>query len=219
MNPGYSLRIWLGDHSVVSEVRNDYLQHPIPEHLLQYAMTLYSFRYESVLADELEQLLEELVDLASLWQQVLPMDIRLQETVVDQADMISTYLVWLSARDTLSTEKRELAADAATRLLEKAIRSPGARSHTKLLLMLTQVQMQEDTERFASQLNVIYFAIKESKIDDANQKARVIRKFGILESRVRWFSGKRAVFHSMVLPGLSKSVRMKSLAALLGVKS
>jgi hypothetical protein len=221
MSKTFGARVWGGDSTTVAEARRLYTQDP-DEWLIRYAVALYSFRAKPRFAEELLWLRPPLLKRA---QQVLEAAMRgdLALSLANKVDVLSTHLAWMSRQDGLGGSKRREVRAVALRLCEEATSlivnvPPG--HHTLALIRLTHAELLfEDDEETAGRSYLNGVARKARGITDANQRARVMRKLGaLLRRHGRFWRGILWGARACLVRGVPMAVRLKSVAALLGVE-
>jgi hypothetical protein len=212
-------RVWSGDPTTVDEARMRYRQDPGGE-LLPFASVLYSFKHKSACAEELYGLRERLGAKARYLYNNPPVQ-HDGHQFADQADMLATFLHWIGrASDDLGQRERFMvyAKKAISEGLGYAP-SSGPRMHTRALLFLTLAAIDLDQgERFNARVNLGCVVELAAEVQDANQRARVYRKLGLLLRKSgSWFEGMRWSIRACWLSGLPRDVRFKNLGGLLGI--
>ena len=216
-----SNRVWQGDPSAVAVAREQYKDNP-QTGLIPYAIALYSFRRDTKYAVELMKLRRDLrFRAAALTNPALtPRGTRIAET----ADVLSTHLEWISRQTALGDVDRrqahEAAIDACMYGIEFA-RSASSTDHTLPLLHLTAARLCLNDLRTDHALEHLRYAqsiAARGNISDPRQLVRVYTKLGLLYRKadervggVVW--GMRAI----AVRGVPFNVRLKALAALLGI--
>ncbi len=225
----YGTRVWKGDERTVAEARQRYSEDS-HKNLLSYAGALYSFRRDPKNAQALLRLTarllrhqEELVasmadDFYGSW-------------FIDRADMLTTYYEWISRQDVLAEIIQQMVHQEALRLCVDALpaasvyKESGARAHSYFLLLLTHASLQFDTYGIGWNLDTVR---QQAPIfvKDPNQRARIFIKLGmllrkahVLNRRSDWFAGLYWGIRGCLVRGVPRNVRLKGLAALLGVRS
>jgi hypothetical protein len=213
----YTNRVWKGDSTTVNEARDAY-QKDAKSGLIPYAVALYSFRANFRFASELLGLRFELLERAATVTvpDALSAD---QLQFADQADVLSTYFEWMSRRPELREEAAGLRMQARALIIRALSMTHDPTHHTFYLLALTAVRILLTEGRFLNaRQELIWMASHAHQIKDANQRARVYRKMGMLSRACGlgssgWIWGMRACF----VPGAPLNVRAKSVAALFGI--
>lgn len=220
----WSRRVWGGDPTTVAEARKEYERNPKnAKQLIRYAVALYSFRQHERFAKELLMLRPWLLHRAHLGLETAILaksDAAL--TVADEYDVLSTHLAWMSRQDGLEDSKRREIRAVALRLCEEVTSlivnvPPG--HHTLPLIRLTHAELLfEDGEETAGRSHLNGVARRARDITDANQRARVMRKLGaLLRRNDRFWRGVLWGVRACLVRGIPMAVRMKSVAALIGI--
>lgn len=217
----YSKRIWAGDPETVAEARAKYASDP--EQLVPFAVALYSFRRNKIFAKELLSLRPRLIAYAKDYTKV-PFNSDSSKVRADKLDVLSTYFEWMIRRPELSGQERTVLYLLALSLCVDGVRlaseSP-LTDHTWSLLRLTQARLYIYRRKFGLARDCLDdVAESVEEISDLNQKTRVCRKLGLLyrKSHLFWF-GIYWGIRACTIPGVPRAVRIKSIAALLGVDS
>jgi|GEM_PF-2684349 len=225
----FSDRVWRGDRATIDEAWEKYQQ---GGNLLPCASVLYSFRHVSRARKKLLSLAKPLRERAEFHIGQIGSKTEFN-SLPDLLDMISSYVIWLGDRVPSYPERlslRRLAWEAATRgerLLIRHYNFP-YNLHTRLLLLLTQVQLLITEELYSE----AWVRLREAgglarDIADANQKARVYRKLGMLYRRAGFSNGRPFrmcygfwwIIRAIFVRGIPLNNRLKSVAALLGITS
>jgi hypothetical protein len=215
----YDERVWEGDPTTVREAREAYRKDP-EANLIRLAVALYSFRANSRFAEELIELRFKLLDFIATGISVAA-PITTPQEFADEADVLSTYLEWMSRRPELSLEAAGLRKAARDLIGRGQGLVHDLTHHNPYLLLLTEVRiMLAEGRRTNAQQQLAWMASHAPQIKDPKQRARVYRKMGMLNRRCGrwrsgWFWGIRACF----VPEVPLDVRAKSVAALLGIDS
>jgi hypothetical protein len=213
-------RIWEGDQSVIEEAWKRFDENPEKE-LLPFASVLYSFRsreharwyligIRDILLKRAKSLVAKIVDAGELEAQ----------QCADEADVLSTVLLWLSEKKSVPHVERThiLNAVLQTSTWGVQLMFKGTISfHTQCLLHLTLAQARiADRQRFDPG-SLSFVEMLQEKIDNPNQRARVLRKLGMIyRSQARYLGGLRWGIRACLVPGSTRAVRMKSVVALVG---
>jgi len=231
----YRRRMWRGDPLTVAEARRAYRLDPA-KGLIPYARALYSFRHKPKCAKGLVELRSELAPYAERYlahvsamrgAQRLRMPDGERHALADTADVLSTHLEWISRQPTVP----RAGPLSGTRLLalaegacEEGIRlclvdSELARGHTYCLLRLTEAMIRMRQKRPLVDEALASAMWGADGLSDPNQKARVCRKVGLI-LRKRGRSGESLWWgiKACLIPGSTRAVRLKSLAALCGIE-
>lgn len=217
----YGKRVWSGDRTTVAEAKAKYESDPEGE-LIPLAVVLYSFRDKKHCANELLALRPQIIEYAINYAKK-PHNDDAPKTQADKADVLATHLEWMSRRSELSIEEQQETAYEARRMCQHGIHvlhvareKPG---HTLCLLWLTFARLCINEKQFSRareyltevETSVVYIA-------DANQQARVCRKLGFLYRKCHsFFHGLDWGIGACLVPKTPWAVRLKSIAALLGV--
>ncbi len=216
----FGKRVWKGDVSTVSEAQEAYVQNPDAA-FIRLLMTLYSFRTNSQFAEELLSHRSGLIDRAKR-------EINRNfagASVLDRAnlaDVLSTYLEWMSRQKQVSVEEQRELHLAASQVCKSSIVitdeiDPAHHSWSLIKLTAARLALNErDFPLATSYLNRVSW--RASEIADHNQRVRVQAKLGLLLRKCRWYLrgfywGVRACF----VPNVPLNVRLKAFAALLHI--
>ncbi len=188
-----SQRVWEGDHSVVGDLVND----PNIKFVSKISV-LYSFRKQE--KDNLMKYVGEVEEAAKkLTKQVL-----LNKHDADDADVLSTVLVWMSDQLVSRSEilrrlgLRGIAYELAHRGLEfKFV----IRDHTPVLLYTT---LARDNRRYL--IRAINLA---PMIIDVNQRARAWKRIGAVYLMNRNPKGFWYLLQALLVKGVTRDVRRK----------
>lgn len=214
-------RVWKGDRRTVAEARKDFERAP-KEHLLKFAVALYSFRTKRKYADELLGLLSLLMQEAERLIQAPHYEPDAMR-FADRADVLSTHLEWIARFASLTKDERSEIRTLVSKLCSKGVSATlphdYGSGHTRRLLTLTKTRVL--VEQGYRQLAWIFLRGELddiARVADPRQRARVYAKAGLLcrklgRHRVGFSLGLRACAVSRV-PLRS---RVKGLSALVGV--
>lgn len=221
-NSDFGQRVWSGDESTVPEARRKYRDDP-DHQLIHYAMVLYSFRANEEHREELLSLRLALMSFAKKFVED-PLEWSLsKEHEARLADVLSTYLEWMSRRQELSSSEQ-----SNLRRLAWDVYRIGARhddileetgDHTLDLLELTAARLFIDDGEY----NFAYARLEDiswhaHKITDPNQRARVYAKLGLLYGKCnRLIEGLYWGIRACLVSGIPASARLKSVAALFDI--
>lgn len=217
--------IWEGDRSAVERAREKYKKDPEGE-LLSFACALYSFRSIPEYANELVRLGEALVRRAG---EVLSKGVcgleqhegmnswELYELLA-QIDVLSTYLEWISRDRSRSTSSQLF--QLANHLCNKGNEWAGFQvesHHSRSLILLTRARLLLRGRWSLAVADLQEVARIASRIENNNQRARVYRKLGLLFRKSGYgFRGIGWGVRALFVP-CPWAVRVKSLAALVGI--
>ena len=223
-------RVWAGDNTTVAEALERFV-HAQDERkeILPCASVLYSFRQKPNAAIGLLALRRLLLE----YQDFLvsqDSDSYLGSSYLDRADMLSTYFTWMGARKELtwSQQKRILhhalvISDTARVEAQSLIGTEKA--HTYYLLMLTCASLQINRGSATELLRIIDLHVSNEPRLDPRQRVRIYAKLGLLmrEDAVPtnvgyWLRGARWGIRAVFVPNVPANVRMKALAALVGIQ-
>ncbi len=224
-------RLWAGNVGAVAKARRNFLHGDQAKGLLPFACALYSFRDRPQYAHELRGLRRKLLRHAETL--IVPdADAYHGSHWAERADMLTTYLAWLSAQPVFSNAARGHLRSVAIRICETCL--PEARSlttteraHSYYLLALTYVSLTI-TERQARGLLLSVQKGAPRHVRDRKQKVRIYAKLGLLfrklgeaahaSDRFRglWW-GVRAVALSLAWR-LPLNVTAKAGASLMGIQ-
>lgn len=223
MTQEYARRIWAGDRATVAEARERY-RLDRERYLIPFAVVLYSFRTDEQCARELLELRGALLLRARRMLQIGADRLVSPREYANRADVLSTYLEWMGRRGELSREQQaevlDLAYDVAFRGQVWAY-EPEVEDHTRGLLLLTiaRIGLTRRDWRMAEE-SLARVARMATSVTDANQRVRIYRKLGLLNTRYgRLFRGLYWGIRACVVPGVPMAVRLKSVAAIIGVDS
>lgn len=214
MTTTYGERVWAGDPSTVVEARARYDEDQATG-LIPLAGALYSFRFKKELAEELLSLLPQLLVYARSLLAVR----KESEEQADLADVLSTWFEWMSRCGELTRGERVVVLGVAQSVCARGLSIPGSRLHTWCLLRLTYARLlySEKNIPFTRRYLVGTSSFARA-IEDANQRARVYRKLGLLFRLAGMpFSGIYWGVRACLVFGVPMQVRAKSAAALLGI--
>lgn len=216
----FNRRVWRGDASAVPEAREAYAQRP-DQAFIKLLVTLYSFRADPRFAEELllhrSKLLERAkkeIDQNFTGASVLER--------ANLADMLSTYLEWMSRQPQLSPDERQESHLAASEVYLASIALTDElewKHHTWSLLKLTGARLDlNENNRSSATWNLRRVAQRAPEIEDNNQRARVYAKLGFLLRKSGWYRlGFYWGVRACVVPRIPFNVRKKALSALLGI--
>lgn len=223
----FSDRVWADDPSTISEARARYEQDPEGQ-LLPFASVLYSFlhrvKYRRQAARDLYALRESLSARARQLPCCPPAPQEaVEERFAAQAEMLATYLHWISRRSP-DLGQRERFKNCARRAISEGLgyaRGTGQKGHTRALLFLALAAIDLDEGlRLNAGVNLRFAAKLAPGVQNINQRARVYRKLGLLFRRSGAFvEGMRWSIRACRLPGVARGVRKKNLIALCGIGS
>jgi hypothetical protein len=220
-------KIWQGGNTAVREVRKRYNQSYSDENLLAYAVALYSFRRDRKFADELLTLTSQLLSLAE--REVVrpsPADRKLYQAIATRADVLSTHLEWISRQPKVKSGALTF-RNAARRVCEHGIyfATVGGEldtDHTLPLLRLTLAKLYLDQGARPSALRLAEAAqnaVALGDIPDLKQRVRVYAKLGLMYRRCGEFGrGVAWGVRAMLISGVPRNVRLKAIAAFLGIE-
>jgi hypothetical protein len=221
MKRSFGSRVWAGDRNTVAEAREKYQQDPEAE-LVPFGVALYSFRNNPRFARELLELREPFLARARGMLQIGADRLMSARDYANRADVLSTYLEWMSRRRELSAEHQEETlgiADTLARRGQERASELEVSDHSRALLALIRAYIAVTRRgHLGMALHLDMIAREAVTIKDPNQRARVYRKLGLLYRRCSDFSkgigwGIRACF----VPDVPLAVRLKSAAALFGI--
>jgi hypothetical protein len=214
-------RVWRGDPKTVAEARANFEKDP-KEHLIRFAVALYSFRRKRRFAQELGGLLSTLMREA---QEMLGAPCHEPDTIrfADKADVLSTHLEWISRYVSLPKHEREEIYALVSKLCSEGVSAVfphGTRgAHTRRLLTLTKVRVLiAQRERYLAWTFLRGELLDIHEVEDPRQRARVYAKAGLLCRKL----GRHAVGLSLGLRACTVSrvplnVRGKATVALAGI--
>ncbi len=221
-------RVWAGDVGTVAKARRDFLNGDQLKGLLPFACTLYSFRNRPQYVSELCGLRRRLLKHAD--ELVSPdADAYYGSHWADRADMLATYLAWLSLQPAFTRAQRGHLRAVAVRTCERAL--PRARrltttehAHSYYLLALTYVSLIIGEPDAPALLTAVCRGAPR-RVRDRRQKVRIYAKLGLLfrkleraDSRLRGICwGVRAVLSSLAWR-LPRNVTLKAGGSLLGIE-
>jgi len=220
--PNLSEKIWRGDMTAIDEARSEFEADP-DRNLLQYASTLYSFRYRRACLQELYLITPKLLNRAVMHQATM-VAVRGPQSFVE-ADVLATVLGWLSRRLRDRTDRKR-ASRLAYNVCSTALNAlPDFRdaeqqhlAHTALLLRLTHAELTlADAERDHSQMyELVDMCVWWTRyVHDPDQKARILRKAGVLFRRMgHWRKSFGPGLRACVVTDSSRFTQLKSVAAL-----
>jgi hypothetical protein len=221
MAPNYNERVWAGDPATVAEARATYRSNP-EGGLIPLAVALYSFRAKEPFAMELLGLRPQLLARAQdLLGGTAYTEVPKRERA-DKADVLSTYLEWMTRECDLSDEERDELQKIAIELCKYGMNVVADElhdHHTWFLLKLTMARLSLAKGWVQAALYDLTLVENQAHyITDANQRARVYRKLGLLYRKCgRHGQGFRWGMRACLVPGVPLAVRAKSVAALLGI--
>jgi hypothetical protein len=221
-------RIWAGDPKAVIAARKKYRTNRHTE-FVPFMSTLYSFSSIPELRTELLTHRHRLYARAkSIIGADFPDTNPLLRRMADQANVVSTILVWMSQCRELEAEERKEIIRLAFEITQKGVQLEECipeelRGHTYCLLLLTATEiviiLEKPPERYPTSKYLKLVSERALHIPDANQRARVYRKLGMLYRKLLnlgpgLYWGLKACF----VPTTPLAVRFKSVAALAGLK-
>lgn len=224
-------RVWAGDVGTVAKARRDFQRGDQVRGLLPFASALYSFRDWPQYTHELRKLREKLLKHAN--ELILPeADAYHGSHWADRADMLTTYLWWLSVQPVFSDTVRKHLRTVAIAICETCL--PKARSltttehaHSYYLLVLTYVSLTIGEPQARKLLLSIHKGAPRH-VRDRKQKVLIYAKLGFLFRKLAetqntgshfwglWW-GVRAVVSSLAWR-LPLNVTAKAGALLLGIE-
>jgi hypothetical protein len=207
-----SEKIWEGNRAAIAEARERF-HADTGGQLIPWVSTLYSFRQLAVCREELYSFVPALV---LICEATPPMIVGGRKATADQADVISTILLW--AYRTGCTEPSQgrmflAARHAALYGFDLAERTEAEGGHTLALLALTRAEWTltappiRKMMRRSAQHFLEVAESRASSIKDANQKVRVYRKLGYLYLRLGYPLGLWYVFRAAAMKSTADARR------------
>lgn len=217
--------IWRGNEHAIVESRERFHEEP-EKRLVVHTSTLYSFRRREDCVRELVSLRHHLLARSEALRSTAWDSLNIGE-VVDQADVLSTILGWLSDSTKIPSEQQEelrkeacAVCEFGLQILEDLLRGVPTANHSWHLLKLTRAALSLRDGKIKDAFRDIHIVDREKdRVFDPRQRARVYRKLGMLYRAIDdsigrgFWMGVRAVF----VPGVPLAVRLKSLGALVGL--
>jgi hypothetical protein len=225
LDSAYRKKVWAGDPSTVKVARANYEKDP-EGGLLPFATALYSFRMKPECIKELFGLRPKLEERVIRNIQIQP-EASTAERFAVEADLLATYLEWMSRQHGLSESDRYHLRELSKEVVWAGLEVVGlyqqsmSECHTRCLLDLTYFSLLLGTSAQAYGKKFLDDAQKYApNIEERNQRVRVYCKLGMLYRRHSWllkpkgfYWGIRACF----VRGVPNMVRAKSVAALFGI--
>ncbi len=198
-----STRIWAGDENSVELARKSYESDPEGQ-FVPWVSTLYSFRL-------IPKYRQELIDLGT---EIRKYTCQVQNTLssADQADVLSTILLWLSEQQqdaSKSSDSRGVARMIAEIGLQIADWSLG--KHTAALLCTTMARL-EGRPMLYKGYHLQLAKVLAPFIQDNNQRARVWKRIGALYLTRKNPIGFWYLARAFLTKGVPGAVRQKVLS-------
>lgn len=220
--PEIGLLLWKGKYVEAAMLHLEVYGRDPEGECVPFASTLYAGRSHKRIR---ELLLKFVVE--QLYGYALRLKLHAEpKKFMDRVDVISTIFVWAARQPEVDSATKENLVNVAAALIQEALANEPvlpAAPHSPLLVMLTRAEihfMDDTDESVAKGLLDSYEARNRAEtVRDPRQRERVLRKAGmLLRHHGRRRAGYAALIAALRVPHTSLAVKVKTLAALIGIE-